>query len=36
MPIRGMDPMGADFADMYSAWLQDGRPYYPRLLAKRL
>jgi hypothetical protein len=36
MPIRGMDPMGADFADMFSAWLQNGKPYYPRLLAKRL
>lgn len=35
MPIRGMDPMGADFADMYSAWIEAGRPYYKRLLAAR-
>ena len=28
MPIRGLDPMGADFADLYSEWLQAGRPYY--------
>ena len=28
MPIRGLDPMGAAFADLYSEWVQAGRPYY--------
>jgi hypothetical protein len=28
MPIRGLDPMGADFADLYSQWLAAGRPAY--------
>lgn len=28
MPIRGMDPMGPDFADLYTEWVQAGRPYY--------
>ena len=28
MPIRGMDPMGADFAPLYAEWVQAGRPYY--------
>ncbi|MBI3782155.1 MAG: thioredoxin family protein [Deltaproteobacteria bacterium] len=28
MPIRGMDPFGADFADLFSEWIQAGRPYY--------
>ena len=28
MPIRGLDPMGADFADLYMEWVQAGRPYY--------
>jgi hypothetical protein len=31
MPIRGLDPMGADFADMYTEWAKAGRPYYHRL-----
>jgi hypothetical protein len=35
MPIRGKDPMGADFADMFTEWMAAGQPYYPRLLAKR-
>jgi hypothetical protein len=30
MPIRGMDPMGPDFADLYAEWVQAGRPYYNR------
>jgi hypothetical protein len=34
-PIRGKDPMGADFADMFTEWMAAGQPYYPRLLAKR-
>jgi hypothetical protein len=28
MPIRGMDPMGPDFADLYTEWVAAGRPYY--------
>ena len=28
MPIRGMDPFGADFVELYSEWQQAGRPYY--------
>ena len=28
MPIRGLDPMGAPFADLYSDWIARGRPYY--------
>lgn len=28
MPIRGMDPMGPDFAELYMEWVQAGRPYY--------
>ena len=31
MPIRGLDPMGPDFADLYSEWVNAGRPYYRRL-----
>ena len=28
MPMRGKDPFGADFAEVYSEWLAAGRPYY--------
>ena len=28
MPIRGLDPMGADFAPLYQAWRDAGMPYY--------
>lgn len=28
MPIRGQDPMGADFAGLLGEWMQAGRPYY--------
>ena len=28
MPIRGIDPMGPAFAELYSEWLAAGRPYY--------
>jgi hypothetical protein len=31
MPIRGLDPMGADFADLYQEWMASGRPYYKPL-----
>ena len=31
MPIRGLDPMGPAFADLYSEWVQAGRPYYRQL-----
>jgi hypothetical protein len=28
MPIRGLDPMGPAFFEMYTEWAQAGRPYY--------
>jgi hypothetical protein len=28
MPIRSMDPMGPNFAELYTKWVQAGRPYY--------
>jgi hypothetical protein len=28
MPIRGLDPMGPAFAELYTEWQQAGRPYY--------
>jgi len=28
MPIRGLDPMGPPFMELYQEWLQSGRPYY--------
>jgi hypothetical protein len=28
MPIRGLDPMGPAFAELYTEWAQAGRPYY--------
>jgi len=28
LPIRGKDPMGADFADILSDWVKAGRAYY--------
>ena len=31
MPIRGLDPMGAPFADLYQEWIAAGRPYYRRI-----
>ena len=31
MPIRGMDPMGQDFVDLYTEWTETGRPYYGTL-----
>lgn len=34
MPIRGLDPMGADFADLYIEWVQAGRPYYRPISTK--
>lgn len=34
MPIRGLDPMGAPFAELYSEWIQAGRPYYVPLTAE--
>jgi hypothetical protein len=34
MPIRGMDPMGADFADRYHEWVAAGRPFYAALPVK--
>jgi len=31
MPIRGKDPFGADFAELFSDWMAAGRPYYQKL-----
>ena len=31
MPIRGLDPMGPDFAALYTEWAEKGMPYYHRL-----
>ena len=31
MPIRGLDPMGPDFAELYTEWAKAGMPYYQRL-----
>jgi hypothetical protein len=31
LPIRGLDPMGPAFFDMYTEWAQAGRPYYEPL-----
>jgi len=31
MPIRGLDPMGPAFADLYGEWISAGRPYYKPL-----
>jgi hypothetical protein len=28
MPIRGLDPMGPAFLELYQEWLASGRPYY--------
>ena len=28
MPIRGLDPMGADFVPLFQEWLDAGTPYY--------
>ena len=34
MPIRGLDPMGQPFFDMYTEWAQAGQPYYRPLSDK--
>jgi hypothetical protein len=31
MPIRGLDPMGPAFLEMYQQWAGTGKPYYQRL-----
>ena len=28
MPIRGIDPMGPAFFEIFSEWSQAGHPYY--------
>ncbi len=35
MPIRGLDPMGPAFFEMYSAWAEAGKPYYVPLASSR-
>jgi len=31
MPIRGLDPMGPAFFELYTEWAQAGKPYYEAL-----
>jgi hypothetical protein len=31
MPIRGQDPMGAEFVELYQEWNAAGRPFYVAL-----
>lgn len=31
MPIRGLDPMGPPFMELYQEWMATGRPYYEKL-----
>jgi hypothetical protein len=33
--MRGKDPFGADFADLYGEWNAAGRPYYSRMRSSR-
>jgi hypothetical protein len=35
MPIRGLDPMGLPFFEMYTEWAQAGKPYYQPLPATK-
>ncbi len=35
MPIRGLDPMGPAFAELYTEWAQAGKPYYRALPTAR-
>lgn len=35
LPIRGKDPMGPEFFEMYNAWVQEGLPYYEPLERRR-
>jgi hypothetical protein len=32
MPIRGLDPMGPAFAELYGEWVAAGRPYYKKAI----
>jgi hypothetical protein len=35
MPIRGMDPMGPDFFDLFREWMEAGRPDYESIAGSR-
>jgi hypothetical protein len=35
MPIRGKDPMGEEFFELYTSWQAEGAPAYPDLAARR-
>ena len=35
MPIRGQDPMGADFAPLFQEWMEAGMPYYAPMAPPR-
>jgi hypothetical protein len=35
MPLRGLDPMGADFADLFREWVDAGTPYYDPMSRRR-
>lgn len=35
MPIRGRDPMGADFVPLFQEWIEAGTPYYGPMAPQR-
>jgi hypothetical protein len=35
MPIRGMDPMGPDFFELFKEWMEAGRPDYTSIAQSR-
>jgi hypothetical protein len=35
MPMRGLDPMGADFAPLFQEWTEAGTPYYPPMAPEK-
>jgi hypothetical protein len=35
MPIRGLDPMGPDFFELYREWMEAGRPDYVSIARSR-
>jgi len=35
MPIRGLDPMGPPFFEMYTQWADAGKPYYEPLTTRK-
>jgi hypothetical protein len=35
MPIRGLDPMGPDFFELFREWMEAGRPDYESFAQSR-